>query len=167
MPSIFELDNTRRTIGSGIVRRACGMPSREAWASYRAIVGVPRVGKTGKQTLTALESFLLFVIAQKLRYKHNPTLAMAYSAAIELINSDPSIVSRVGLLCGDRPIYGHELPDLIGSETGYYPTPGMLYEWGNLGYCPRYGKNKTYTARQLAILIGVARDKRERRRNFA
>jgi hypothetical protein len=156
MSSIWEMDNNRRYLNSGDVKRACGWKKSDTktYAKHRLILGVTTL------KLTDREAFLLWVAAQCCLYKQDLDRPTIYQAAAELLARSPDAAHQTLKLCGSEAVPGHKLADAIGDETGYYPSEDSLRRWGQLPKMPPFSLKRSYSGAQVRRFINYAKKRK-------
>jgi hypothetical protein len=150
MTSIFDLDHTRRRLNTGDVRKACGSPSPNTWARYRAILGIKN------NSLTEREAFLLWVAIQN--YYHSPGASKTaiYQAAAAILVQSPGKAATIARLCGSEGVKGADLGEAIGLATGIYPDESTLYRWVEKNRLGKHSRRRLYQGRTIARLCSIA-----------
>lgn len=150
-PSIFDLDNTIRSINSGDLNRLCGGVSGPAWARYRAILDIK------KHSLTKREAFLLWIMATECKGKPGIDRPTLYRLASEALKKSPDQSQALPRLCGSKGILGADLSKAIGNATGIYPDESTVYRWvrkaRTLG---THSRRRLYDGRSVATLCNIA-----------
>ena len=150
MSSIFDLDNKKRSISSGDVRRVCGMPDSATWARYRAILGIKN------DSLTILEAFLLWAGIQAYYHRPGASKAAIYAAAAALLNARPDQGVAIARLCGSEGVRGDFLGEAIGLATGIYPDESTLYRWASKHGLGKHSRGRLYPSRTVNRLCKIA-----------
>lgn len=149
--SIFDLDNTRRSINSGDLNRLCGGVSGPTWARYRGILGIK------KHTLTARETYLLWIMATECKGVPGIDRPTLYRLASEALKRSPDQSQALPRLCGSEGVLGVDLSEAIGLATGIYPDESTIYRWvrddRTLG---THSRRRRYDGRSIARLCNIA-----------
>lgn len=157
MLTLADLDRTRRTIPSHLIRQMTGdrlgqLPHDYLWRDMRQCAGI----NLHQRKLTQLEALRLIAVTVTWQETRQlPTrLVQVNQVANELLNH--LILPALFPALQERPLSATELKDAIARLTGRLPSESTLYLWGQQLGIP-YKRRGQYTPAQIARFVAIAR----------
>lgn len=157
MTTLADLDRTRRTIPSKVIKQITGdrtgqLPHDHLWRDMRCRAGIA----LRQKKLTQIEAMRLIAVTVIWQETGQlPTsLVQVNRVASELLNG-PGL-KQVFVALQERMLSAAELREAIAQLTGKLPAESTLYFWGQrIGIA--YGRRKQYTPAQVHRFVAIAR----------